>query len=112
MPICEVKLPVLLPHGASRQRRASLAKASESWSERMKVELRLYASLSRYMPERWKGSSMVEIPEGITVKELLQSAEVPIGAVKVIFINGLHGGVDDVLHDNDRVGVFPPVAGG
>ena len=78
----------------------------------MKIELRLYASLSRYMPERWKGSPVVEIPEGMTVKELLETAGVPLGAVKVIFINGLHASGDAVLRETDRVGVFPPVAGG
>lgn len=78
----------------------------------MKIELRLYASLSRYMPEGWKGSPVVEIPEGMTVKELLETAGVPLGAVKVIFINGLHASGDTVLRETDRVGVFPPVAGG
>jgi molybdopterin synthase sulfur carrier subunit len=78
----------------------------------MKIELRLYASLSRYMPERWKSSPVVEIPEDMTVKELLETVEVPLDAVKVIFINGLHAGESDLLHDGDRVGVFPPVAGG
>jgi len=78
----------------------------------MKIELRLYASLSRYMAERWKGSPMVEIPEGMTVKGLLENMGVPFEAVKVIFINGLHASGDEVLRDNDRVGVFPPVAGG
>ena len=78
----------------------------------MKIELRLYASLSRYMPERWKGSPVVDIPEGMTVKELLETMEVPFGTVKTIFINGLHASGDAVLHDSDRVGVFQPVAGG
>ena len=78
----------------------------------MKIELRLYASLSRYMPERWKSSPVVDIPENMTVKELLETTEVPFGAVKVIFINGLHASGDEVLRDGDRVGVFPPVAGG
>jgi len=78
----------------------------------MKIELRLYASLSRYMPERWKSSPVVEIPKNMTVKELLESMEVPLGAVKVIFINGVQAGAGDLLRDGDRVGVFPPVAGG
>jgi sulfur carrier protein ThiS len=54
----------------------------------------------------------VEIPEGMTVKGLLENMGVPFEAVKVIFINGLHASGDEVLRDNDRVGVFPPVAGG
>jgi molybdopterin converting factor small subunit len=78
----------------------------------MKIELRLFASLSRYMPERWKGSPVVEIPEGVTVKRVLETMRIPLGAVKVIFINGVQASQEEVLHEGDRVGVFPPVAGG
>jgi len=78
----------------------------------MKIEFRLYASLSRYMPEGWRKSPTVEIREGATVKELLESIEVPLEAVKVVFINGVHASADEVLQDGDRVGIFPPVAGG
>lgn len=78
----------------------------------MKIEFRLYASLSRYMPEEWRTSSTVEVREGITVKELLQALKVPVDAVKVFFINGVHATGDEALRDGDRVGVFPPVAGG
>lgn len=78
----------------------------------MRIELRLFASLSRHMPEKWKASPLVEIPEGMTVKTLLEKVGVPLGAVKVIFINGVHANGDEVLGDGDRVGVFPPVAGG
>jgi sulfur-carrier protein len=78
----------------------------------MKIELRLYASLSRYMPEQWRGSPVVEVNEGITVTGLLEAMKVPLGAVKVVFLNGVHSKGDQVLRDGDRVGVFPPVAGG
>jgi len=30
----------------------------------------------------------------------------------MIFLNGLHATGDEVLREGDRVGVFPPVAGG
>ncbi|MBN2032745.1 MAG: MoaD/ThiS family protein [Deltaproteobacteria bacterium] len=78
----------------------------------MKIELRLYASLSRYMPEQWKNSSTVEIRGGMSVEELLESIKVPLDAVKMIFVNGINVREDRVLGDGDRVGVFPPVAGG
>ena len=78
----------------------------------MKIELRLYASLSRYMPEQWRGSPTVEVEEGVTANALLESMKVPLEAVKVIFLNGVHARGDEVLRDGDRVGVFPPVAGG
>jgi len=81
-------------------------------SSSIKIEFRLYASLSRYMPEPWKNAATVEVREGMTVKDLLESIEVPLGAVKVVFINGVHAKADETLSEGDRVGVFPPVAGG
>ncbi len=54
----------------------------------------------------------MEVPEGSTIRGLLQSLHVPIDSVKLIFLNGVHAGGDEVLKEGDRVGVFPPVAGG
>lgn len=79
----------------------------------MKIELRLYASLGRYMPERKPGpSETMEVVEGSTIRSLLEILKVPLDSVKIIFLNGLHANGDEVLKDGDRVGVFPPVAGG
>ena len=55
---------------------------------------------------------MLDIAEGTTIVGLLESLEVPIDKVKMIFLNGLHATGDEVLGEGDRVGVFPPVAGG
>ena len=79
----------------------------------MKVELNLFASLKRYMPHNGKEtSSTVEIREGTTVRGLLEQFKIPTHAVKVVFLNGVHARGDEILKDGDRVGVFPPVAGG
>lgn len=79
----------------------------------MKVEVRLYASLQEYLPEKKEGPvSFVDLPEGSTIDDLLQLLRVPRDAVKVLFRNGLHARGDEVLKDGDRVGAFPPVAGG
>lgn len=83
-----------------------------STRNKMKIEFRLYASLSRYLPEEWRNAPTVEIRDGTTVKELLESIAVPLEAVKVVFVNGRHAPADVVLREGDRVGVFPPVAGG
>jgi sulfur-carrier protein len=80
----------------------------------MKIELKLYASLSKYMPLALleKKQGYLEIGQGTTIKALLQSLNVPLETVKLIFVNGVHAKDDDVLKDGDRLGVFPPVAGG
>ncbi|MBN2125442.1 MAG: MoaD/ThiS family protein [Deltaproteobacteria bacterium] len=80
----------------------------------MKIEVRLFASLARYMPAPGAAGSpeQMEVAEGLTVNELLRRMKVPQEAVKVVFLNGLHATGDQVLRQGDRVGVFPPVAGG
>ena len=80
----------------------------------MKIEVKLYASLAQYGPEESVGKppQAMEVAEGTTIKELLKVLTVPAEAVKVVFLNGIHAKGDEVLKEGDRVGVFPPVAGG
>ena len=79
----------------------------------MKIELKLYASFSRYRPPEVDGEpGMVDVRGGITIKGLLKELSIPPDAVKIMFLNGLHAKGDEVLQEGDRLGVFPPVAGG
>jgi molybdopterin converting factor small subunit len=80
----------------------------------MKIQVKLYASLGKYMPQAAleKGRDDLEIGEGTTIKAFLQRLNVPLETVKLIFVNGVHAKGDEVLKDGDRLGVFPPVAGG
>ena len=74
----------------------------------MNIELNLYASLARSVPRM----GPVEIGENTTILGLLRRLGVPMEKVKIIFLNGLHASGEETLRDGDRVGVFPPVAGG
>ena len=78
----------------------------------MKIELRLFASLSVCLPEAEKADAIVNVKEGISIRELLEQFNVPLDSVKIIFVNGVHAERDEILKEDDRVGVFPPVAGG
>ena len=79
----------------------------------MKVELNLYASLKRYMPDGTHTRPFfMEEREGTTVRDILRQLKLPGDLVKIIFLNGLHAGEDAILKDGDRIGIFPPVAGG
>jgi len=79
----------------------------------MKVEMRLYASLQDYLPDKGEGYvCSVELPDGSTIQDLFEKFNIPVDAVKVMFRNGLHARADEILKDGDRVGAFPPVAGG
>ena len=79
----------------------------------MKITVKLYASLSKLMPD---GGSLdgvdVDVREGIKVNDLLKELKVPNDEIKIIFLNGVHARGDEMLKEGDRVAVFPPVAGG
>jgi len=80
----------------------------------VKVELKLCASLARYAPEApgKEGTICMEVSEGKTIGEMLEGLNVPLKSVKIVFLNGIHSDMNQILREGDRVGVFPPVAGG
>ena len=80
----------------------------------MKIELRLFASLSRYRSAD-SGSKLaqtIEISEGSTIGSLIEFLGIPPDTAKIVFVNGIHAHDDDAIHEGDRIGIFPPVAGG
>ena len=80
----------------------------------MKVELNLFASLARFSPDKTGGHGhrVVDVEEGTTIMGLINRQNIPIDKIRMIFLNGLHATGEEVLKDGDRVGIFPPVAGG
>lgn len=79
----------------------------------MRVRVQLFASLGRYAPESGlEGFQEVDLGDGATVQDLLSRLRVPREAIKLVFVNGVHAKPETVLRHGDRVGVFPPVAGG
>jgi molybdopterin synthase sulfur carrier subunit len=80
----------------------------------MKIELRLFASLTRYLPEAGASafSNTVEVEEGITVEALMDRLGIPREQPKIIFVNGRHAQPTHILQEGDRLGIFPPLAGG
>ena len=79
----------------------------------MKVELHLYASLSKYLPPDAKFKTwFTEIDKNTTIKDMIEQMNIPKKSVKLIFLNGVHAEVSKVLKDGDRIGIFPSVGGG
>ena len=79
----------------------------------MRIEVNLYATLKKYMKNETGGkSSVIDVEDGICVKDIIQNMKIPVDSVKLIFINGVHAKRDTTLKDGDRLGLFPPVGGG
>ena len=52
------------------------------------------------------------IEPGQSIREVLDTIGMPQEKAKLIFVNGIKGDLDTVLSGGERVGLFPPVAGG
>ena len=79
----------------------------------MKINLNLYASLAEYLPDRARGNpNSLELPEGTTIKQLIEQLHIPPDTPRIIFLNGVHAPLEALLNDGDRLGMFPPLAGG
>ena len=77
------------------------------------VQVKLFATLRQYRPGLGIGERFpVELADGASVRELTRQLELPVGQVKLIFVNGLFRGLEHGLADGDEVGIFPPVGGG
>ncbi len=79
----------------------------------MKVKVTLYATLIRYHPEDKRNEPFaVELPEGATVKDLLDKVGIKAEEAKQVFIRHRSRPDDYTLEDGDEVAIFPPVGGG
>lgn len=81
----------------------------------MKLEIRLFAGLKCNNKELscfGENEFYLEVPEGMTAKELHRTLNLQSPLPLVNLINGLAQADEWVLADNDRVGIFPPVGGG
>jgi sulfur-carrier protein len=79
----------------------------------MQVEVRVFATLRRYLPELGIGEAkIVQVEPGASLDQLRQSLNIPKEEVKIIMRNHLHADFDDLINDGDRITYIPAVAGG
>lgn len=79
----------------------------------MKIKLKLFASLRKFLPDAPIGEAVeIEVPENSTLGELASQLNLPPEEVKICFINGIICELDHHLNEGDEVGIFPPIGGG
>lgn len=80
----------------------------------MKIRLRLYASFEEKMPEVTEedGSTILELPEGTVIREILDRFEIPYKEAYVILLNGRHAKKENLLLEGSELCIFPAVVGG
>ncbi len=73
----------------------------------MVIEVRFFAALRRYTPADPSGIISVDVPDNLSIEELLNQMEVNPDDVKNILRNGKESHLGDHLADGDRLGLFP-----
>ena len=79
----------------------------------MKIEVALFASLSKYLPpDAQNRRATIEVADGATVREVMTQLGVPAESSNILLVNGLQAKESTVLKDGETLSVFPPLAGG
>lgn len=85
----------------------------------MKIVLKLYASLTDYLPGKGRDQRHeveLEVPEGASVASVIERCALPPPLVHLVLVNGLY--VEPALRASralapgDHLAIWPPVAGG
>lgn len=78
----------------------------------IKIEVRLFATLTAYLPGGEGNAANMELPDGATVGDLVQMLAIPDDLPRVTLVNGRNAELDQPLLSGDVVTLFPPLAGG
>ncbi len=84
----------------------------------MQVTVKLYASLSDYLPShaRREHAVSLEFSDSTTLTQVVDSMGLPAELVHLVLLNGVYVEpevrAETRLSDGDAVAVWPPIAGG
>ncbi len=84
----------------------------------MNVTLKLYATLSDYLPDGARASNALslEVKPGTTVSRLIEEYRLPPKLTHLVLINGAfvppQARATRALQDGDVLAIWPPIAGG
>ena len=82
----------------------------------MKITLKLYASLSEYLPSKARDNVVeVDVSESATPLDIMNQFQLPLAEVHLVLVNGIFippGKREDPLLPGDQLAIWPAVAGG
>jgi molybdopterin converting factor small subunit len=84
----------------------------------MKITLKLFASLTDYLPVAAKYTNIVEIEvaDGATITQVIEPYRLPEKLVHLVLVNGHYIAPEkrasEVLAEADVLAIWPPIAGG
>ena len=83
----------------------------------MKIELKLYASLMRFLPEdAVSHAASLDVPEGMTPAKLIEDQKLPAESCFLVLLNGVYLTPAEretrQIQEGDAIAIWPPIAGG
>jgi len=79
----------------------------------MQVEVRVFATLRRYLPElKVGGALLLEVGPGTTLGALRDDLGLPPEEVRIVMRNRLQADWNDTVQEGDRIAFVPAIAGG
>lgn len=79
----------------------------------MKITVRLFTTLTSYLPPESDGTSFqAEIEAGATVHELIARVGIPARLPHIVMVNAHRVSPGNALKDGDTVSLFPAIGGG
>jgi len=78
-----------------------------------KVEVRLYASLRKYHPNRGSSEALgMELDDKAKLGDLIDKLKIPREELGILIVNGKWEKESYLPKDGDRIGIFPLIGGG
>ncbi len=84
----------------------------------MNITLKLFATLTDYLPVASKYTNIVEleVPDGVTITQVTEPYRLPAALVHLVLVNGRYIAPEqrasEVLVHGDVLAIWPPIAGG
>jgi len=84
----------------------------------MHLTLKLFASLTDYLPPASKYTNIVEleVPDGATITQVTEPYQLPAALVHLVLVNGHYIApaqrANRALVEGDVLAIWPPIAGG
>lgn len=79
----------------------------------MQIEVTVFATLRKYLPDLpVGGSKQLEIEPGATLADLIQILGLPVEEVTIAIRNHVQTELDEIVEDGDRIAFAPAIAGG
>lgn len=79
----------------------------------MRVHVKLIATYQKLLPVGTNGNTLeIEVPDGVTVSQVLSPFGIPLDDTSVIVLNGLTVDLSTPVSEGDMVTAFSAIAGG